>query len=173
MLSIRLLLWRLIAAKFPGFTLRNILFRFLLRNTIGQRSSIHRGLEVFNIGGISIGQETTINKHVDLDGRGGLKIGDRVSISAYTKILTASHDPNSAFFELVLRPVEIEDYVWVGYAAIILPGVKIGRGAIVAAGSVVTRDVAARAIVAGNPARPIGQRSTELQYSPFWRPRFQ
>ncbi|MCB1356319.1 MAG: hypothetical protein KDK53_07450 [Maritimibacter sp.] len=50
-------------------------------------------------------------------------------------------------------PITVEDYAWIGAGAIVLPGVTIGTGAVVAAGAVVTRDVAPRSIVAGNPAR--------------------
>jgi acetyltransferase-like isoleucine patch superfamily enzyme len=56
------------------------------------------------------------------------------------------------------RPVVIEDHVWIGMRAIVMPGVRIGRGAVVAAGSVVTADVAPRAVVFGSPARTVGTR---------------
>ena len=55
----------------------------------------------------------------------------------------------------IARPIVVGDYVWIGAGAIILPGVTIGEGAVVAAGSVVTKDVAARMVVAGNPAKPL------------------
>jgi maltose O-acetyltransferase len=60
--------------------------------------------------------------------------------------------------------VRIEDYVFVGTRALILPGVTIGRGAFVGAGTVVTKDVAPFAIVAGCPAKQIGSRPANLQY---------
>jgi maltose O-acetyltransferase len=149
------------------------LFRTLLKNKIGSNSSIHKGLEIYCVGGISIGDNTTINKHVDLDGRGGLYIGSNVSISAYTKILTASHNPNSINFDYVTMSNYVEDYVWIGTGALILPGVKLGTGCVVAAGSVVTKSVEPYTIVAGNPARKINERIKELNYSPYWRPYFQ
>jgi maltose O-acetyltransferase len=168
-----LYLWRLLAAFFPSYAFRNFLFKGLLRNAIGRRSSIHRGLEVYCVGGITIGQECTINKYVDLDGRGGISIGDRVSISAYSKIFSASHDPSTPDFAYVVRPVSLGDYVWIGTGALILPGVALGEGCVVAAGSVVTRDVAPFDIVAGNPAKKIGERTRVLAYTPYWRPPFQ
>jgi len=173
MASIRMLLWRLFGKYFPSYNLRNFFFRKLLRNTIGWRSSLHRGLEIYCISGITIGRECTINKYVDLDGRGGLIIGDRVSISAYSKILTASHDPNSDGFAYQVKPVVVDDYVWIGTGALILPGVTLGNGCVVAAGSVVTRSIAPFEIVAGNPARKIGDRAVKLNYAPYWRPPFQ
>ncbi len=58
----------------------------------------------------------------------------------------------------------IGDRVWIAYRAVILPGVTIGEGAVVAAGAVVSRDVAPYTIVAGNPAQPVGTRSRDLDY---------
>ncbi len=60
--------------------------------------------------------------------------------------------------------VIIGDRVWIGYGALILPGVKLGEGAVVGAGAVVTKDVEPFTIVAGNPARKIGERTKELRY---------
>lgn len=64
-------------------------------------------------------------------------------------ILTAYHDPNSEDFAGVEKPVTIEDYAWIATRALVLPGVKIGRGAIVSAGSVLTKDVPPGVIVGG------------------------
>ena len=58
----------------------------------------------------------------------------------------------------------IEDYVFIGTRALILPGVTLGRGSVVGAGSVVTRDVGQLSIVAGSPARQIGERNPDLNY---------
>ncbi len=79
-------------------------------------------------------------------------------------IFTGSHDANDPYFSGVFKPVEICDYSWIGAGAIILQGVKIGRGAVVAAGSVVTKDVESGAIVAGIPARKIGRRTGDMRY---------
>lgn len=173
MASIRLYLWRLLGRFLPSYGFRNFLFRKLLKNKIGSRSSLHRGLEVYCISGITIGEECTINKYVDLDGRGGITIGNRVSISAYSRVLSASHDPNSKNFDYLIKPVIVGNFVWIGTGALVLPGITLGDGCVVAAGSVVTRSVAAFEIVAGNPARKIGERMRDLSYSPYWRPPFQ
>jgi acetyltransferase-like isoleucine patch superfamily enzyme len=61
-------------------------------------------------------------------------------------------------------PVEIGPRAWIAYQAIVLPGLRIGEGAVVAAGSVVSRDVEPFAIVAGSPARKVGERNPDLRY---------
>ena len=121
---------------------------------------------------ITIGRRTVINQQCCLDGRGGLTIGNDVSISPGVWILTDSHDMNDPLFREVLAPVTIRDHAWIGSRALILPGVTVGEGAVVAAGAVVTSDVDAYAVVAGVPARQIGTRSRSLKlrsrvYKPF------
>jgi maltose O-acetyltransferase len=86
-----------------------------------------------------------------------VSIGDRTQIGPAVQIYAADHPRDPATRRAGLefgRPVRIGSDVWVGGGAIILPGVTIGDGAVVGAGSVVTRDVGADQIVAGNPARP-------------------
>jgi len=94
-----------------------------------------------------------------------LSIGNDVSISPDVTILTAQHRTDDPLFGLVSAPVVIDDYVWIGTRAMILPGVHIGKGAVVAAGAVVTKDVAPMEIVGGVPARPIGQRGAVPAYA--------
>lgn len=106
---------------------------------------------------ISVGASSIITG-ASLDGRGGLLIGANVIINDDVTILSASHDYNSPKYEVTYARVVIEDYCWIATRSTILPGVKIARGAIVAAGSVVTRDVPCMTIVGGNPAVRIGVR---------------
>ena len=92
-----------------------------------------------------------------------IRIGDKTQIGPYTQILTADHprDAETRDAELEFgKPITIGRNVWIGGAALILPGVTVGDDAIIGAGSVVTRDVAPGATVAGNPARPLAQRTT-------------
>lgn len=94
--------------------------------------------------------------------RGGITLGDEVFIGPKVNLITINHDANpdnrSATYG---RPIVIEDKVWIGINSTVLPGVKIGHGAIVGANSVVTKDVAPNTIVAGNPARFI--KNIEIQ----------
>lgn len=96
---------------------------------------------------------------------GGVIIGNNVDIAQETNIWTEQHDYNSPTYNAVCKTVIIEDYVWLASRVTVLPGVLIGRGAVVASGAVVTKDVPPLAIVAGIPAKIIGYRKEEaLQY---------
>lgn len=146
-------------------------FRKILRLTIGEHTSIAMGC--FITGSvIDVGSNTVINRNVYLDGRAQLKIGNNVSISHSCIIQTLSHDPQSEFFVCECKPVCIEDYVWIGSSALICPGVTLGKGSIIAAGSVVTKDVEPYTIVGGNPAVYIKHRSRKLSYKPYYFPFF-
>ncbi len=121
---------------------------------------------------ISIGDYTTINRNCYLDGRVGIKIGNSVSISPEVYILSLTHDAQNRNFVTVGKEVIIEDYVWLGARAIIMPGVKLGKGSIVGAGSVVTKDVEPYTIVGGIPAKKIGERTQDLDYKVVYFPYF-
>jgi acetyltransferase-like isoleucine patch superfamily enzyme len=88
-------------------------------------------------------------------GKFGVTIGNDVLIAAHVVITSATHDPNSYPYssKVIGKPVVIEDGVWIGSGAIILPGVRIGARSIIGAGAVVTKDVAAGVIAVGSPAR--------------------
>jgi len=113
---------------------------------------------------LTLGKNSVINHHCHLDFRAGITLGDNVNISPYVKIFTWQHVPNDPMFNTEKKPVVIEDYAWISSAAIILPGVRVGKGAVVAAGSVVTRDVPEYTIVGGVPAKSIGIRNMNLCY---------
>ena len=105
---------------------------------------------------VAIGRRCFIQQCCTFFGRGGITIGNDVFIGPKVNLITINHEVNpdnrSATYG---RPIVIEDKVWIGINSTILPGVKIGYGAIVGAGRVVTKDVPAMTIVAGDPARII------------------
>ena len=148
---------------FPGAAIRRLFCR-LLGMRIGKGSELAMGIYLQMPSRVTIGRDTYINRGVWLDGRGIVKIGNSVTISPRVTISSAGHDAQSTTFEYASAPISICDYAWVGINATILKGVTIGEGAVVAAGAVVTKDVEPYAIVAGVPARKIGERPKGLDY---------
>ncbi len=155
----------------PLYSLRHFCIRHVLGITVGGKTAIHMGVFVTG-NNISIGENSIINRRCYLDGRGELLIGDNVSVSPDVYVITATHDLDDERFKAVLRSVNIEDYVWIGARAIILPGVTLARGSVVGAGSVVTRSTEPFTVVAGNPARKIKDRSETLTYQLRYFPWF-
>jgi len=121
---------------------------------------------------ITIGENSIINRQCYLDGRVGVEIGNNVSISPQVMVLSLTHDKNSPYFATIPGKVTIEDYTWIGSRAIILQGVTLGRGCVVAAGAVVTKDVAPFCVIGGIPAKPIGTRNPNLEYTLNYQPWF-
>lgn len=115
---------------------------------------------------LSIGALSFIGKaHIAL--HCAVTIGERVCINDGVRILSASHDVSDPQWRQVHAEIVLEDYAWIGTDAIILPGVRIGRGAVVGAGAVVSKSVAPGTIVVGNPARPIFKsRCATFDYNP-------
>lgn len=138
---------------------------------IGKGSIIHTGCRFFLPSGVEIGSDSIIGYRAFLDGRSKLKIGDHVDIASEVMIYNSEHDINDSKFSAKNEEVEISDYVFIGPRAIILPGVKIGYGAVVAAGCVVTRDVADFSMVGGVPAKVIGERRNKNPNYILGRPR--
>lgn len=154
-----------LVARIPFHFIRLFFYRHCLGFEISTGSHIFMDAWFDTIEKFKMGKNSIINQKCRLDNRGGITIGDNVSISAEVCILTADHNPQSNDFSGSVRPVNIEDYVFVATRAMILPGVTIGKGAVVAAGAVVTKNVAPFTIVAGVPAKPIGSRRKDLDYS--------
>lgn len=125
---------------------------------IGKGSKIHVFCRFFEPKNIEIGEDTIVGEFCFLDGRDKLKIGNHTDIASRVLIYNSEHDINHPKFEAIEKPVEIGDYVFIGPRAIILPGVKIENGAVVAAGAVVTKDVPPSKIVGGVPAEVISER---------------
>jgi maltose O-acetyltransferase len=149
----------------PSYRLRHVWYRKVLGLSIDRGAGVHLGCFMwFNAPGqvrqkrSRIGVRSRINRSCCLDLRGPLWIGDDVSISPEVMILTGEHRHDQADFAFVTRPVVIEDHVWIGSRAVILPGTTLGRGAVVAAGAVVSGSVAPMTVVGGVPARPISTR---------------
>lgn len=156
-LELMLLRW---VGYIPLHSVRKFFYR-LAGIKIGKSSTIHMWANFFQPRNIQIGAGTIIGDHVFLDGRDKIKIGDNVDIASQVLIYNSEHDLSKKDFSAIEEPVEIGDYVFIGPRAIILPGVKIGCGAVVGAGAVVTKDVSEFTMVAGVPAKVIGERKNK------------
>ena len=141
---------------------------------IGRDTSILRHVRFIRTNNIQIGNNCVINSFCQLDGRQyKIVIGNNVDIAQETNVWTLEHNPNSDTHEGMGGDVIIDDYVWIASRVTILPGVHIGRGAVVASGAIVTKDVPECAIVGGVPARIIGERKSKLHYNLKYKPLFQ
>ena len=124
-------------------------------------STIHIGANFFKPSNIKIGHDTIIGDHCFLDGRAKLTIGNHVGIASQVLIYNDEHNIHSDNYENSFGPVEIGDYVFIGPRAIILPDIKIGKGAVVAAGAVVTKNIPDFEIWGGIPAQKISDRKNK------------
>lgn len=167
------LLFQGLVMRIPFGFIRLYFAKSFLKN-IGNGCSILRKVSFVNPQNISLGNNVIINKSVLLDGRGAcLIIGNNVDIATETNIWTLEHDVNDPKHKESESPVIIEDYVWIASRVTILPGVRIGRGAVIASGAVVTKDVPPMCIYGGVPAKKIGERKNEPSYTLYYRPWFQ
>ena len=111
-------------------------------------------LATYDEGRIEIGSRTFINYGSSIAARASVKIGSDCLLGHYTFVMDNDQHDIVRHTELPQSdPVIIEDHVWIGSKAVILPGVRIGSRAVIGAGSIVTKDIPARCVVAGNPAR--------------------
>lgn len=156
------------AGWLPSNRLRYLLWRSLGAR-IGRHTSIHRHCRFYRPGQVQVGDHCVILRETLLDGRRAIAISHNVNISEGVLIFSLHHDMTSPTFVATGGMVRIEDHVFIGARAIILPGVTIGRGAVVAAGAVVTKDVPPLSIVGGIPAREIGVRPDVLTYTLNYR----
>ncbi|MCJ7740900.1 acyltransferase [Candidatus Microgenomates bacterium] len=164
-------LWLLrLAGHIPSHTIRLLCYRSA-GIKIGQGSRVHMWANFFQPENITLGTDTIVGDHVFLDGRAKLTIGSHVDIASSVMIYNSQHEIDSDDFHATYEPVVIEDYVFIGPRVIILPGVTIGRGAVGAAGAVVTKNISPFAVVAGIPAQAIGERKNKNPHYNLGRPR--
>lgn len=175
--SLKRIYWRLkrelkqvglsVLSPIPGRTgqwLRRHTYRSVL-GKLGERTVIQQGFRVTTPNKVKVGSHCNFAQGVFITGGGGVTIGDWVGIGPDTKIWSVNHrfeDPDRPWLlqGWEHKPVVIEDDVWLGANVFVMPGVTIGRGAIVSAGAVVSKSVPPFALVAGNPGRVVGWRKT-------------
>ncbi len=146
-----------------GLVLRYALLKNLARK-VGDNVSVQPDVYLFNVENLSIGSNVSIHPMCYIEAYGGVEIGSDVAIAHGVTVMAVSHgfselDVLIKDQPLIPQPIRIEDNVWLGAKAVILGGNTVGTGSVIAAGAVVTADVAPNTVAAGVPARPIRQRS--------------
>lgn len=171
-LALKFYIFNSFVSYFPNHWLRLFYLKKILYVSIGEHTSI--GMGCFFAGrNIIIGNNTVINRRVYFDGRvAKISIGNNVSISQETTILTMTHAVNSEMFEAYSKEVVIEDYVWTGFRATILPGAFLGKGCVLGASSVASKSLEDYSIYSGIPATKIGERNRNLLYQLNYFPYF-
>lgn len=149
--------------KIPSHFVRVLLYKAFGLH-LGKRSVIYGGAEIRRPEWIKIGQGTVIGNNAILDGRMGIEIGDNVNFSTGVWIWTVQHDYKDPHFKDIGGKVVIGSNSWLSCRVTVLPGVRIGEGAVVAAGAVVTKDVEPYTVVGGVPAKKIGDRPKDINY---------
>jgi len=144
----------------PFHIIRKNIYR-LFGVKIGRGSTIHMWANFFMPKNIKIGNDSIIGNNAFLDGRAPLVIGNHTDIASEVMIYNSEHNINSIDFSAREEKVEIGDYCFIGPRVIILPGVKIGKGCVIGAGAVVTKDVTDFSVVGGVPAEVIGERKNK------------
>jgi putative colanic acid biosynthesis acetyltransferase WcaF len=161
-----------IISHIPVHIIRKSFLR-LGNKKISRSSRILMHSRFLNFWNLEIGERVVINQHCLLDCRlFNIIIGNDTDIGPYTRIWTLGHAPDSNEHAVAGKNVVIYDHVWVASGVTILPGVQVNRGAVIAAASVVVKDVEEKTVVGGNPAKFIRNRKNDLSYKLNYEPLF-
>lgn len=152
----------------PSHSIRNFLYKKVFLVKMGKGAKIHYGAEIRGTYNLILEKGAIVGDNCVLDARRGyIRIGRNVQLGNFVNLWTGSHDYNDPFFRSKAGkrgPIEIEDYCWLGPRSTVLYSVKIGEGAVVGAGSIVTKNVAPYSVMAGIPAHKVGERNSDLRY---------
>jgi galactoside O-acetyltransferase len=145
-----------------GIAIRAKLYKFAL-GSCGANLTVLEGVYVESPQKVRIGDRVGISRYSGLQGGFGISIGNDVLIGPYTFIESVHHRRSRTDIPISSQGLEgeeiiIEDGVWIGAHCVVLPGIRLGRGCIVGAGAVVTKDVGPGEIVGGVPAKTLGKR---------------
>jgi len=159
------IVWNIVWLLLFRITPRGNLFRpwriFLLKvfgANVKWSSNVLPSCRIWQPWNLTMGAYACLSEDVDCYSVAGIKIGDQATVSQGVKLCSAGHDISSKIMELTYAPIVIGDKAWVAGWSIILPGMTIGEGSVVAAGAVVTKDVEPWTVVGGNPAKFIKKR---------------
>lgn len=154
----------MIINKIPSRHLRRWFYQ-LMGARLGKDVFPCRRVEVLLPKGLDLADRVAVGWFAELDARGGITVGHDSCISSHAKLITGSHDIDDPEYTADFRPIHMGHHCWVGTGAMVLGGVTIGDGAVVAAGAVVTKDIPPYEVWGGVPARFIRKRETNLTYT--------
>jgi acetyltransferase-like isoleucine patch superfamily enzyme len=147
---------------------QNQLLRQQLENLaeLGQGVVVNGPIQIGSPNQVHFAEDVSINPRLTIRGEGGLRVGAHVHFGEDILILTSNHNyfqPDCLPYDKVriAKDVKIEDSVWICDRVIIVPGVTVGEGSVLAAGSVITKDVPPMTVVGGSPAVALRQRDTD------------
>lgn len=156
--------------KIPSRHLRKWFYQ-ILGAKFGKKCFPCRRVEILFPKGLVLEEGVSVGWFAELDARGGIHVGHDTNISSHVKLITGSHDIDDIDFSADFLPIHIGHHCWIGTGAIVLQGVRIGDGAVVAAGAVVAKDVEPWTVVGGVPARKIRMRRENQSYKGGTPPR--
>ena len=149
--------------KIPSRHIRKWFYQ-LMGAKIGKHTFPCRRVEVLLPKGLVLHDRVAVGWSAELDARGGIEIGHDTNISSHAKLITGSHDIDDPEFTADFKPIKVGHHCWIGTEAIVLQGITIGDGAVVAAGAVVTKDVPPFEMWGGTPAHYIRKRNENVEY---------
>jgi putative colanic acid biosynthesis acetyltransferase WcaF len=142
---------------FPLYGLKRVLLRSF-GASVGRAVVVKPHVRIKYPWLLRIGDDCWIGESVWIDNLAVVRLGNDVCLSQGAYLCTGSHDYRRPTFDLIVKPIVIEAGAWVAAHAVVLPGVTIGEGAVIAAGSIAANDVPGGVIVGGSPCRVIGER---------------
>lgn len=149
--------------KLPSRHLRKWFYK-AMGASIGKHTVLCRRVEVLLPKGLSVADNVAVGWFAELDARGGIFVNHDTNISSHVKLITGSHDVDDPEYTAYFRSINIGHHCWLGTGAIVLQGVTVGDGAVVAAGAVVTKDIPSYEVWGGVPAKFIRKRENVDSY---------
>jgi len=161
----RLWFCNFVIAFIPFHFIRLSYYKYVMNFKIGKGSSIHLGCHFNTPGLFEMKENSTINQFCHVDNRGGVTIGNNVSISPKVSMVTVDHDVNHEDALARVGPIMIEDFVFIGYGAIILKNSTLKTGTVLGSGSLLTGSTEPYGIYFGVPAKFKKIRNSNLRYT--------
>lgn len=155
--------YTILIGRFPSHRVRNFLMRKCFCMDISPKTVLYGGFEIRSPWNIHIG-ESVVGVGALLDGRKGIYIQDRVCLAQNVKLFTLQHDINDSHFGAVGGDITLEEYSWISSGTTVLPGINVGKGAVLASGAIATKDLEPYGVYAGIPAKKISERTHNLDY---------